>query len=84
MASIERKDSAYKRAQVVECRVARSLVQPEPAVVGWADGYLLALNDGKRFVGQKMKAKLVDVRRSYATASVLPGTNRAVDKGEPV
>jgi ribonuclease G len=84
LADIEKREHAPKRAQVVECRVARSLVQPEQSVVGWADGFLLELNDGKRFVGQNMKAKIVDVRRSYATATVMPGTNRAIDKGEPV
>ena len=64
--------------------MAPSLLQPEPAVVGWAEGFLLELNDGRRFAGQNMKAKIVDVRRSYATANVMPGTNRAIDKGEPV
>jgi len=73
LSAVEKRDHSPKRAQVVECRVARSLLQPDQSVVGWADGFLLELNDGKRFVGQNVKAKLVDVRRSYATATVMPG-----------
>jgi len=34
------------------------VVQPEPAVVGWADGFLLSLNDGKKYAGQAAKAKI--------------------------
>ncbi len=84
MADFEARHGQYKRTQVVECRVTRSLVQPEPAVVGWSDGLLLDLNDGKKFIGQRLKARITDVRRSYATAVVLPGTNRPLDKAEPV
>ena len=71
-------------AQVVECRVAPSQVQAEQAVVGWTDGYLLELNDGKKFVGQRIKAKITDIRRSYATATIIPGTNRPLDKAEVI
>jgi len=84
IADFDRKHAAFKRAQVVECRVARSLVQPEPTVIGWADGYLLELDNGKKFVGQRIKAKITDVRRSYATATIIPGTNRPLDKSEVI
>ena len=46
MAEYDKKYASYRRAQVVECRVAGSLVNSEPAVVGWAEGYLITLNDG--------------------------------------
>jgi ribonuclease G len=84
MAEFDKKVGSYRRAQIVECRIARSLVQPEPAVVGWTEGYLLDLNDGKKWLGQRVKAKITDTRRSYATAVVIPGSNRPVDRGEPV
>jgi ribonuclease G len=84
IADFDRKYGHYKRAQVVDCRVLRSLVQPEPGVVGWADGFLLSLNDGKKYMGQSARAKITDLRRSYASATVLPGTNRALDKTEAV
>ncbi|MCC6731292.1 MAG: Rne/Rng family ribonuclease [Chthonomonadales bacterium] len=84
IAELDRKQMPYKRAQVVECRVAASCLQPDQGVVGWVDGYLLELNEGRKFVGQTVKVKLTDVRRSYAAASVIPGTNRALDKTGPM
>ena len=47
-------------------------------MIGWADGYLLDLDDGARFLGQQIKARLTDVRRSYAAATVIPGTNKPI------
>jgi rRNA maturation protein Nop10 len=76
LADYERKYGAVKRGQVVDCRVVRSVLQPEPAVVGLADGLILALDDGKKHVGQCVKARIADVHRSYATAGVIPGSNR--------
>jgi ribonuclease G len=84
MAEFDKKYAPYRRAQIVECRIARSLVQPEPAVVGWTEGYLLDLNDGKKWLGQRVNAKITDIRRSYAIAVVIPGSNRSVDRGEGV
>jgi ribonuclease G len=80
----DKKYSSFRRSQIVECRIARSLLQVEPAVIGWADGYLLDLNDGKKWLGQKVKARITDNRRSYASAVVLPGTNRPLDRPEVI
>lgn len=82
IAEFDKRYASYKRAQVVECRVARSLVHPDPTVVGWADGYLLELDNAKKFIGQRVKAKITDIRRSYAMAVVIPGSNRPLDKSE--
>ncbi len=57
---------AFRRAQIVECRVVRSLLKEPNKCIGWADGYLLDLD-------------ITDVRRSYATASVIPGSNRPLE-----
>jgi ribonuclease G len=92
MSELDKRFGGLRRQQVIECRVTRSMVQPEPAVVGWSDGYLLELNDGKRYVGQKVRARIMEQRRSYATATVIGGpssgrgdrSDRSVDKGEPV
>ncbi len=70
---------AYKRAQVVECRVVRSLLKEPNKCIGWADGYLVDLDDGYKMVGQKAKVRITEVRRSFATAQVIPGTNRPLD-----
>ncbi|HLV80496.1 MAG TPA: Rne/Rng family ribonuclease [Chthonomonadaceae bacterium] len=69
----------YRRAQVVECRIARSLLKEGNRCVGWADGYMLDLDDGHRFIGQKAKARIVEVRRSFATGQLVPGTNRPIE-----
>jgi len=81
MSELEKKFGTVRRSQVVECRVTRSMIQPEPAVVGWSEGYLLELNDGKRFVGQKVRARIAEQRRSYATATVVSGTHRTPEGG---
>lgn len=84
IADLDKRIGGFRRAQVVECRIARSHVLPEPGVVGWTDGYLIVLNDGKKLVGQKVKAKIQNIHRSYAEASIIPGTNRPLDKTEVI
>ena len=69
----------FRRAQIVECRVVRSLLKEPNKCIGWADGYLLDLDDGYKMVGQKAKVRITDVRRSYSTASVIPGSNRPLE-----
>lgn len=81
IAEFDRKYNAYRRQQVVECQVARSL-QTEDAVVGWSEGFLLTLNDGKKWLGQRVKARITETRRSYAAAVIVPGTNRPADRAE--
>lgn len=71
LAEFERKYGGQRRAQVVECRIARSVLQPEPAVVAWANGYMLLLSDSRRATGQRGRARINDVRRSYASAALL-------------
>lgn len=82
VADLDRRVAGVKRGQVVECRVIRSTLQPEPAVIGLADGLILALDDGKKHVGQCVKARIAEVHRSYATAGVVPGTNRPLSGAE--
>ncbi|MCW3053419.1 MAG: RNAse [Chthonomonadales bacterium] len=69
----------FRRAQIVECRVVRSLLKEPNKCIGWAEGYLLDLDDGYKMVGQRAKVRITDVRRSYATASVIPGSNRPLE-----
>jgi ribonuclease G len=76
IAEFDKKYTAYKRAQVVECSVIHSRLQSDTAVVGWADGYLVKLEHGKKFVGQAVKAKIDTIHRSYAVGTIIPGTNR--------
>ncbi len=76
---LDRTRLSYRRAQIVECRVVRSLLKEPNKCIGWADGYLVDLDDGYKMVGQKAKVRLTDVRRSFATAQVIPGSNRPSD-----
>ncbi len=76
IADFDKQRLSYRRSQVVECRIARSLLKEAGKAIGWADGYMLDLDDGSRFVGQMAKVKIVDVRRSFAMGQLIPGTNR--------
>ncbi|HLJ54106.1 MAG TPA: Rne/Rng family ribonuclease [Chthonomonadaceae bacterium] len=73
---LEKTRLTYRRAQVVECRVTRSLLKEPARCIGWADGYMLDLDDGSKYIGQRAKVRIVDTRRSFATAKVMPGSNR--------
>jgi ribonuclease G len=79
MNDLEKSRGTVRRAQVVECRIMRSQVKEPNKCVGWADGYLLDLDDGTRFVGQKAKVRVTDVRRSYGVGQLVPGSNRPVE-----
>ena len=80
LSDFEKNKLNYRRAQVVECRIMRSLLKEAGKCIGWADGYMLDLDDGNRFIGQKAKVRITDVRRSYAVGTVVPGTNRALEE----
>ena len=69
----------YRRAQVVECLIARSLLKEPNKCIGWAEGYMLDLDNGNKFIGQQAKVRILDVRRSYAVGQIVPGTNRPVE-----
>ncbi|MGC8669378.1 MAG: Rne/Rng family ribonuclease [Chthonomonadales bacterium] len=76
----------YRRAQVVDCRVARSLASPDAGAVAWADGYLIQLRGDKaslqRYLGQMVKVKILEVRRSFALGTVVPGSSRPLDRSQ--
>ncbi len=73
---LEKSRSKYRRAQVVECNIVPSQLRENGRCVGWSEGFLLDLDNAGKFAGQKAKARIVDVRRSYAVAQLIPGTNR--------
>lgn len=76
---LEKNRSKYRRAQVVECSIVRSQLRENGKCVGWAEGLLLDIDNASKFAGQKAKARIVEVRRSYAVAQLIPGTNRPLD-----
>lgn len=83
MADFDRQWLGYRRAQVVECVVEPSSlgVNGSAKFIGWTDGFLLDLTDGAEYAGQRVKVRLLDVRRSFAFAEVIP-LARPLDRSE--
>lgn len=83
MADFDRLWLGYRRAQVVECVVEPSSLgaNGNAKFIGWTDGFLLDLTDGAEYAGQHVKARLLDVRRSFAFAEVIPSV-RPLDRSE--
>ncbi|MDW8206918.1 MAG: Rne/Rng family ribonuclease [Chloroherpetonaceae bacterium] len=79
MAEAEKRRPNFRRAQVVECRIARSLLKEGGKCIGWADGYMIDLDDGSRWIGQCAKVRIQEIRRWFATGQVIPGTNRPLE-----
>ncbi|HSV74942.1 MAG TPA: Rne/Rng family ribonuclease [Chthonomonadales bacterium] len=71
LADLDRRFGAVRRAQIVECRVARSAVHPEAAAVGWVHGYLLTLDNGRKLAGQTVRVKVQQAYRSYGVAHIV-------------
>jgi ribonuclease G len=68
----ERRVMGYRRAQVVECNVRESVTQGPTKAVGWTDsGYFIDLVDGEAHIGKRVKVCLEDIRRSFASGSVI-------------
>ncbi|MEJ5251029.1 MAG: Rne/Rng family ribonuclease [Chthonomonadetes bacterium] len=83
MSDFDRLWLGYRRAQVVECTVEPSSLSAngDARFIGWADGFLLDLTDGAEYAGQRVKVRLLDVRRSFAFAEVIPSV-RPLDRSE--
>lgn len=74
---LDRKWMGFRRAQVLEVNVRRSIFESVEKVVGWTDnGYYIELLDGAQYIGGRAKVCLQDIRRSYAVGDViLPGAS---------
>lgn len=70
---IERQMLPYRASEVVECAVVRNPFSLLPRSTAWLDGYLIDLSNGGKYIGQTVKAKLTDIRRSYALGEVVVG-----------
>jgi len=73
MQEIEKQMLPYRSAEVVECQVVRNPFSMLPRSTAWLDGYLIDLSNGGKYIGQRVKAKLVDIKRSYALGEVVGG-----------
>lgn len=74
MSDFDRAWLGFRRAQLVECTVEPSTLSTDgnPKYIGWHDGFLIDLSDGAEYVGRRVKARILEVRRSFALAEVIP------------
>ncbi|MDH7600736.1 MAG: Rne/Rng family ribonuclease [Armatimonadota bacterium] len=68
----------WKKGDVVECQVTTNAFVSLPRASAWLDGYLIDLENGGKYVGKRIKAKLTAVNRSYACGQVV--SDKHVDK----
>ena len=68
---IERQYLPFKKGQIIECEVIRNPFIGLPRASAWADGYMVDLANGGKFVGQRVRARLTKVWRSYGEGEVL-------------
>ena len=71
MQETERHLVPHTAGEIVECEVVRNPFSILPRSTAWLDGYLIDLANGGKYVGQRVKAKLTEVRRSYALGEVI-------------
>ncbi len=75
---IESQMLSFRRSQIVECEVVRNPFVSLPRAAAWAEGgYMIDLANGGKYIGQRVKARLSGIMRSYAEGEVL-----SVVKGE--
>jgi len=76
---MDRQMLPWKKGEVVDCQVIRNPFSTLPRASAWLDGYLVELENGGKYVGRRVKAKLVDIRRSYSLGEVT-SAEKALDK----
>lgn len=67
---IEAQMLSFKKGQIVECEVVRSPFVSLPRAAAWANGYMVDLANGGKYIGQKVTARLTSVNRSFADGEV--------------
>jgi len=69
----------WKKGEVVECHVVRNSFSMLPRASAWLDGYFVELENGGKYIGRRVKAKLSDIRRSYSFGEVV-SADKPLDK----
>jgi ribonuclease G len=75
---LEGQIARFSKSQVVECEVVRNPFVGLPRSSAWANGYMIDLSNGGKYVGQRVKARLTGISRSYAVGEVIA----AIKSGE--
>jgi len=68
---IERQMLPFRKSQIVECDVVRNPFTSLPRASAWANGYMVNLSNGGKFIGQRVKARLTNISRSFAEGEVV-------------
>ena len=79
---IERQMLPYRKSQVVECEVVRNPFVSLPRASAWANGYMIDLSNGGKYIGQRVKARLTNISRSIAVGEVI-GPAKSTHEPEP-
>lgn len=70
MQEMDRHMLPWKKGQTIECSVVRNPFSILPRATAWMEGYLVELENGGKYIGRRVKAKLGDIHRSYAFGEV--------------
>lgn len=76
---MHRQMTPWKQGDMVDCQVVRNPFSMLPRASAWLDGYLVELENGGKHIGKRVKARLNDVRRSYALGDVV-SAEKPLDK----
>lgn len=76
---MERHMMPWKKGEMVDCQVVRNPFSMLPKASAWLDGYLVELENGGKYVGRRVKAKLSDIHRSYSFGEVT-SAEKSLDK----
>lgn len=68
---LERHALPWKKGEIVECQVVSNIFSSLPRASAWLDGYLVELENGGKYLGRRVRAKLTTVKRSYAIGEVI-------------
>jgi len=80
---IESQMLPFRKSQVIECEVVRSLFISLPRSSAWANGYMIDLSNGGKYIGRRVKARLTNVHRSFAEGEVVAPVKAAERAGSP-
>ncbi|MBI3946851.1 MAG: Rne/Rng family ribonuclease [Armatimonadetes bacterium] len=80
---MDRQLQRVKPRQVMELPVVKHPLTQAPRAAAWVDGYLVDLENGAPFIGERAKVRVRRMNRSFALGEVvLPA--KVVDKSEPI
>lgn len=71
----------WTQGEMIDCQVVRNPFSALPRASAWLDGYLVELENGGKYVGKRVRAKLNGIYRSYAIGEVVQGKSEKNGNG---